>query len=170
MATFEGKKKTDPDFLIFLLKILEKFRVSHGKVSIIKRNIYPWVYTFFYQLFCLIKIVFQIHLFLYSSTSPLKLSKRSFHTTFGDDENTNQSGNNMTSCLNQLEIKSTGNIKRSNSRINLTFKKPKYDLDDDSSLVSESNDEAGHATSIEDKDDTTPLSSLQGTAKKRNVR
>ena len=96
----------------------------------------------------------------------MKLSKRSFHTTFGDEEN--QSGN-MTSCLNQLEIKSTGNIKRSNSRINLTFKKPKYDLDD-SSVVSESNNEAGHATSIEDKDDTTPLSSLQGTAKKRNVR
>ena len=61
----------------------------------------------------------------------MKLSKRSFHTTFGDEEN--QSGN-MTSCLNQLEIKSTGNIKRSNSRINLTFKKPKYDLDDDLSL------------------------------------
>ena len=43
MATFEGKKKKNLDFLIFFLKFLEKFRVGSGKVSIYMRNIYSCI-------------------------------------------------------------------------------------------------------------------------------
>ena len=96
-----------------------------------------------------------------SSTSPppLVISKRSFHVAFENEASENKSSNtSLSSCMNNLELKSTGGIKKSYSRLPLVSKRPRLSMSN-----SDEFDDTNHNSS-------TPLSALPLVVSKRNVR
>ena len=102
-----------------------------------------------------------------SSSPPLKLSKRSFCSTFDDDdeENTNTNNSSVSIYMNKLDLKSTGTVKKSYSRLPQLSKRPRLSLE---SNMDRSDHFIQHDEDVTD-DNLTPLTSLQMTAK-RNVR
>ena len=102
-----------------------------------------------------------------SSSPPLKLSKRSFYSTFDEEEEENINTNNssVSIYMNKLDLKSTGTVKKSYSRLPQLSKRPRLSLE---SNMDRSDHFIQHDEDVTD-DNLTPLTSLQMTAK-RNVR